>query len=243
MEECDNITYRIQYRRNSLTDVDSDNSALFDRTISSLPNTTLNPSQTILELNEKITKLSDDLQIAHHEIENLNSENFRLKSDLQKYLKIVETYKSLNLTENKKLTPRSGRKCKQTRNIDVTPVTKSIQVMAPSARIMNNEATVKSAENTPEAERIPEPINEDCSTQNPKTQPQISKLNMPLNDTKLSPLKKISTPEKDIAPLKKVTTTDVRKDIKHRKLCVLSNSTRRGILQAIEDSFASDFIY
>ncbi|CAG5040817.1 unnamed protein product [Parnassius apollo] len=55
---------------------------------------------------------------------------------------------------------------------------------------MNNEATVKSAENTPEAERIPEPVNEDCSTQNPKTQPQISKLNMPLNDTKLSPLKK-----------------------------------------------------
>ncbi|CAG4934435.1 unnamed protein product [Parnassius apollo] len=108
---------------------------------------------------------------------------------------------------------------------------------------MNNEATVKSAEHTPEAERIPEPINEDCSTQNLKTQPQISKLNMQLNDTKLSPLKKISTPEKDIAPLKKVTTTDVRKDIKHRKLCVLSNSTRRGILQAIEDNFASDFIY
>ncbi|CAG5050890.1 unnamed protein product [Parnassius apollo] len=172
MEECENITYRTQYRRNSLTDVDSDNSALFDTTISSLPNTTLNPGQTILELNENITKLSDNLQIAHHEIENLNSENFRLKSDLQKYLKIVETYKSLNLTENKRFTPRSGRKCKQTRNTAVTPVTKSIQEMAPSARIMYNEATA-AAENTPEVQRIPEPVNEDCSTQNPKTQPNI----------------------------------------------------------------------
>ncbi|CAG4974395.1 unnamed protein product [Parnassius apollo] len=108
---------------------------------------------------------------------------------------------------------------------------------------MNNEATVKSAENIPEAEKIPEPVNEDCSTQNPKTQPQTSKLNMPLNDTKLTPLKKTSTPEKEIAPSMKVTTTDVRKDIKHRKLYVLSNSTRRSILQAIEDNFASDFIY
>ncbi|CAG5023340.1 unnamed protein product [Parnassius apollo] len=107
---------------------------------------------------------------------------------------------------------------------------------------MNNEATVKAAENTPEAETIPEPVNEDCSTQNPKTQPQTSKLNMPLNDIKLTPLKKTSTPEKEIAPLKKVTTTDVRKVIKQIKLCVLSNSTRRGILQAVEENFASDFI-
>lgn len=88
MEDCNNITYRKIHRTSSLNDITKDSSVLFDTTMISLPNTSLNSSQTVIDLNDKIKLLSDDLLIAHQEIENLISENFQLKSDLQKYLKV-----------------------------------------------------------------------------------------------------------------------------------------------------------
>ncbi|KAH9632970.1 hypothetical protein HF086_003012 [Spodoptera exigua] len=83
-----NITYRNHrlFKTSSLCDLTADNSALFDTTVASLPNTSLNTSQTVVDLQERVKKLSEELDSAHVEIENLNSENFRLKTDIQKYL-------------------------------------------------------------------------------------------------------------------------------------------------------------
>ncbi|KAF9406959.1 hypothetical protein HW555_012856, partial [Spodoptera exigua] len=110
-----NITYRNYrlFKTSSLCDLTADNSALFDTTMASLPNTSLNTSQTVVDLQERVKKLSEELDSAHVEIENLNSENFRLKTDIQKYLKTIDTYKELaSNIDRKNNTPLSGRKRK-----------------------------------------------------------------------------------------------------------------------------------
>ncbi|KAF9406290.1 hypothetical protein HW555_013294, partial [Spodoptera exigua] len=101
------------FKTSSLCDLTADNSALFDTTMASLPNTSLNTSQTVVDLQERVKKLSEELDSAHVEIENLNSENFRLKTDIQKYLKTIDTYKELaSNIDRKNNTPLSGRKRK-----------------------------------------------------------------------------------------------------------------------------------
>lgn len=138
MEECSNITYRKIHRTSSLNDISRDSSTLFDATMMSLPNTSLNISQTVLDLHEKVKQLSDDLLIAHEEIENLNSENFRLKSDLQKHQKIIETYKIINSTDSMIVTPRSVRRHKQKRNTAATIASHNVQMTSPLAQLRND---------------------------------------------------------------------------------------------------------
>lgn len=93
----------------------------------SLPNTSLNTSQTIVDLQEKVKELSYDLQSAHQEIENLNNENFRLKSDLQNHIKTIETLKKISLTTTK-TTPRSGSKRRSIRHENLTAAGKNVQL-------------------------------------------------------------------------------------------------------------------
>lgn len=66
--------------------------SIFDSTMMSLPDSYHNNSQTFHDLNERIKILTNDLLSANQEIENLNSENFRLKADLQNSLKIIKQY-------------------------------------------------------------------------------------------------------------------------------------------------------
>lgn len=96
MEDTNNVTQRQKQRSNSLHDLTSYDSTLLDSTMLSIPNSSLlNESQCIIELNEKITTLSNDLKNANLEIENLNTENFRLKSDLGQALKRIEALENL----------------------------------------------------------------------------------------------------------------------------------------------------
>lgn len=106
----DNITYRKRRMSTSLTDINS--SSLFDTTMLSLPNTSLpNNSETENLLNERINRLTAELQSANGEIENLLSENTRLKSDLEKSNKVIELYKKIGIYDSNKCpTPQSGRK-------------------------------------------------------------------------------------------------------------------------------------
>lgn len=108
--EDENVTIRKQQLSNSLENICTMNSNLFDATITSLPNTSLNESQTVIDLNETIRKLTLELQSAHQEIENLNSVNSQLKTDVEKYQKVIETYKKVQFSKIKPHTPLSKNK-------------------------------------------------------------------------------------------------------------------------------------
>lgn len=115
MDSEQNITYRNYkpQRASSLSDLSrNDHSPLFDTTMISLPDTSFNESQTVIELKEKINELTNQLTCAHQEIEILNTENFRLKTDLNKSLKLVETYKNFSISDNIHMSPSSIRRSK-----------------------------------------------------------------------------------------------------------------------------------
>lgn len=127
----DNVTYRKRQTAGSLdSTIDlsittyENEGTLLDTTMMSLPDSLHNSSSgdTINNLNEQIKMLQMQLMSAHQEIENLNCENIRLKSDLQLSLKSAERYKNICLTPDRKInTPSSIRK-KQFRE-QKTPVT------------------------------------------------------------------------------------------------------------------------
>lgn len=114
--DTDNITQRKpQLLSNSLSETSNDSSSLFDNTIMSLPNTSLDESNMDNELHGKILNLSNQLQSANHEIDNLNTENIRLKSELEKCHKIINLYKKVGSAEIKCTTPLSGKRKKHRR--------------------------------------------------------------------------------------------------------------------------------
>ncbi|CAG4981755.1 unnamed protein product [Parnassius apollo] len=127
--EFGNITYRKPKRSSSLQDMSDLNSTstLFDATVASLPNASLYESQNNIDLNEKINKLSSDLLIAHQEIDNLNSENTSLKLEIEKYQKIIKTFKKITTYSSCNTTPASVNKRRQTlqipeQNLLCTPI-------------------------------------------------------------------------------------------------------------------------
>ena len=103
--DSDNITYR-RPRTSSLSDLsnimDNNEKTIFDTTMLSLPDSCHENSGSISELTEQNKTLATKLLSAHQEIENLNNENFRLKSDLQNMIKTINTYKGICSTPDKK---------------------------------------------------------------------------------------------------------------------------------------------
>lgn len=107
MEEV-NITHR-KHNTGSLTNesvlTNDDGKTIFDTTMMNLTDSrvdNINDNDTINDLLEQIQSLKMQLRSSHQEIDDLNSENFRLKSDLQKALKNVETDDKTSLTPGKK---------------------------------------------------------------------------------------------------------------------------------------------
>lgn len=108
-----NITYRNKpYRTSSLNDLScshttSNERSLFDTTmmsIQSIPDNSRDNSDILNELSEQIKTLTAQLMTAHQEIDNLNIENLRLKTDLQNSLKTTNAYKKICLTPKRKIT-------------------------------------------------------------------------------------------------------------------------------------------
>lgn len=112
--EKDNITIRKPLRANSVDNIFNSNlsndSTLLDTTMMSLPSTSLKDSEEIEGYKDTIKRLTSELESAHLEIDNLNSENIRLKMDIGQYQKLIEIYKKVNILETKNLTPKSVRK-------------------------------------------------------------------------------------------------------------------------------------
>ncbi|CAB3257703.1 unnamed protein product [Arctia plantaginis] len=115
MYSPNNVTYRSRLQRigsldNLSVDGNDNGSELFDTTRLSIPNETLHDNS---DHNNEIQSLTNELVSAHHEIENLNIENLRLKKDLQNALHLIETYKKICMTpERNSRTPKSLRKNK-----------------------------------------------------------------------------------------------------------------------------------
>lgn len=97
-----NITLRKPQRTSSLNDVSifTNNSTLFETTVLSLPNSSLDESHTSKDLFNTINKLREQLESANNEIETLSLENSRLSKELEKSNKIIELYKKLGISES-----------------------------------------------------------------------------------------------------------------------------------------------
>lgn len=108
-KDIEYVTVRRAQKSTSLDNIFNDNSTLLDTTMLSLPSTSLNESDTTLDLKDTVKRLTLELECAHQEIDNLNSENYRLKMDIGQYQKVIETYKKVNLLERKSVTPKSSR--------------------------------------------------------------------------------------------------------------------------------------
>lgn len=141
--ESEYITIRKPQKSTSLDNIFNDNSTVLDTTMMSLPSTSLNESDTTLDLKDTVKRLTLELESAHQEIDHLNSENFRLKMDIGQYQKLIETLKKVNLLERKSLTPKSSRQLKLRTSCFSTP-TKII----PSPKVTNYPSnTVELAQN------------------------------------------------------------------------------------------------
>lgn len=110
-QDRDNVTFRNKYRSNSVSDLSK--SSLFEDGNMSLPQTSFTCSQDIM-LNEEIGKLKNYLKSAETEIENLSLENQKLKCDLEKSQKLIETYKVFKFSDTPS-TPISARRRKKPR--------------------------------------------------------------------------------------------------------------------------------
>lgn len=126
---CDGVTFRKPRKVKSLTNLTiqdpygDDSSDLFETTILSMPSTTINDSHGN-DLIGKVAKLTEELESAHREIENLNFENSRLKSELEDCRKIIKNYKKVTLDERNITTPLSAQRKKrlQTSSLTSTPL-------------------------------------------------------------------------------------------------------------------------
>lgn len=216
----DNITYRKPCRSSSLINLSNitngSEKAIFDTTMMSIPDSLHDNSDIMGELNEQIKNLTNQLASAHNEIENLNIENFRLKSDLQKMIKTAKTYNEICSSPCRK--PISPLHNKKTRNRDKEQSSRSINETSISDKQINCSKTTSIMHNKEtQTTHTPEKF---------KEVPTILTLseNMSNNNNK-KPVRKITKPRQK------------------NKLCILSSSTTKGSLSTIQEVYSNHSHY
>lgn len=97
--DTDNVTLRPPIRRTtSLHELS--NTTIFDSTMLSVPDTSLNINRSCCEdLHHRVQLLTKNLETATNEIDNLNEEIINLKNDLRKCMKVIEVYKKLDYSD------------------------------------------------------------------------------------------------------------------------------------------------
>lgn len=122
------VTFRKPQRTSSLNDISTNthNSTLFDTTVFSLPNSSINETQISKEYQDKINTLEQQLKSANQEIENLSLDVSKLNRELEKAQKTIDLFKRLGTANTHSSTPLSLRKCKskktkQTSSTNCTP--------------------------------------------------------------------------------------------------------------------------
>lgn len=181
----------------------------------SIPDSFHDTIDDIRELTEENKILKNQLLSAHKEIEDLNMENFRLRTELQNMIKTVNTFKKICSTPEKKCaTPI--RKDKSLQRIISPHAQQTHYIECVTNKQKHNKETQTLVTHTPNKAKDNMPTYKELSS-NVVTNPmQMNKQHF----------KKI-----------------IREDTKTRKLCVLSNYTQPGMLQAIEENFATVFDY
>lgn len=178
--EGENITFRLQRARSLDNNIsnstinEQESSHLFDATMQSLPNTSLNESHTILS--ETIKKLQCELESAHKEIENLNIENIRLKTDLGESYRVIELYKKVQLFDKKTPTksPKSQRKKKGATNKSspsVPCLSNFIDIAVKSPKISSETDSSNLIKST-DTNLLLSPITKECSQNNNEKDPE-----------------------------------------------------------------------
>lgn len=267
--EIDNITVRKTTRSYSMDNIlntnVSSNSTLLDTTMMSLPNNSLNDSDTITNYKDTIKRLTMELESAHLEIDHLNSENFRLKMDIGNYQKVIESYKKVTLMETKSFSPRSARKKQILRTSCFSTPTKlslpppmtndqpeiAVTTQTPSDVgdvSFDTAGSVCSLEGTPinhndrgkekDFIKFKESSNKETQTYNSNTQTPIQLKTRPQLTT---PINNIEHVNKTLDGVK--LSQDLRNLKPKSKLCILSNYNSKGVLSAIEDTFSEYFTY
>lgn len=229
----DNVTQRKPYQSSSLTDLTANSSALFDTTMMSLPNTSLNNSQTILDLQDKIKVLYNDLQSAHHEIENLNSENFRLKTDIQKYIMVIDTYKKISMIDidKRNSTPKSGHKRKSITNINhETPATNKQQQIA--KMILNPQENIETLEDNTRSQ---------CNSSQCKEINTGLISTTPINNYEKIVVPIISQPEERFLPIKLNTSKPATTVIK-KKILILADQQGFKLQRILQKLIGEEFV-
>lgn len=189
--ESENITIRKPQRSSSLNNVSDSTTKTFDMSLTSLPNTSVIDNIYVEELKGKIIKLTNELSIAHQEIENLNLENTTLKNEVKQGKRIIEIYKNITPPEGS-MTPMSIRKRKKpkTSSASNTPIKKLIT----EEKFISAETTPL---NSPKKQKVKKSKNK-----SPKTEQVVNNKSNSVNAVK-SPLNtnnKIDNSNCDIKP-------------------------------------------
>lgn len=147
----ENVTIRRQKRSSSVDNLHSP--TMLNSTMMSLPNTSLDESQTFIDLNKQIQKLQNDLDTANQEIDNLNEENQQLRLSINKCNNVIQMYKKVYNT------PTSCQKKKK--QPTTTKNTTKQQTIKPSKQIPNipseTRSTTKKVVNTHLEQAIQQP--------------------------------------------------------------------------------------
>lgn len=219
--DTDYITLR-KKNTGSLTNLsvltNDDEKTLFDTTMMSIPDSLhdYNDDDTVNDLNEQINTLKMQLSSAHQEIDDLNSENFRLKSDLQKALKTVETCKKICVTPGRKnSTPSSSSKQKSEH-----------YKIRPTASNNESQTSIKAGY---------------CKDKKVHTLNKETQTSEVTNDTLTQKQNLTSHSHLGNIALKK--PVGVSRPKPKNRLAIMSNRCTKGVLPLIEEVFSNDFDY
>lgn len=210
------ITFRKPRKSKSLNNITIENisvaesSGLFDTTILSMPYT-LNDSQTVDDIKAKNSKLTEELQSALQEIENLNYENTQLKSELAECHKIIKAYKKVTMEERPQ-TPLSVRSKERLRTSSLT------------------STPLKNAEPQSETRSTHTATNDDCRTVS--TAGADTNKSLLLSSASSTPIKKSIPESRQRKNMKVLPTNKLRNKNGDKKITTISVSkTNKNLVQ------------
>lgn len=174
-----------------------DSTDLFETTILSMPSTTINDSHCD-DLIGKVSKLTQELETAHREIENLNLENSQLKSELEDCRRIIRNYKKVTVDERSITTPSSAKRKNSLQTSSLTSTPLKVAPCTSHSDLLSNNLKLP----------IAKPLQTSSSSSTPMKRKNRIQSNQ-LNNAKLS--KNLKTKVRDtksepLIPKKKVKT-------------------------------------
>lgn len=218
--DTDNITLRKQNTR-SLTNlsllINDDEKTILDTTMMSVPDSLqdYNNGDDVNDLNEQINALKIELMSAHQEIDYLNSENFRLKSDLERALKTDQACKKTCLTPSRKSNTPSSLSKQKSMLYNIRPI------------ISNNDSNMTSTNYCKDII---------VETHDKETQTSEISYNTVMQSNNSTSFSQLG----NIAQIKPVGVSQR----KHKnKLAIMSSRCTKGTLPLIEEIFCNEFDY